>query len=372
MRTQQLILKAWLCCLFLSGFVGQGITAQTTVAPTGTWVKPTDPQIQYVGRVSFKNPEAPCFTYPGVQIRAAFEGTSLRMVAKPNSGYFMVQIDEAQPFKVAFTSPKDSIVSLATALPKGNHTVRIMNVLEAYERRPEFKGFLLDEGCQLVTPPALPTRKIEFIGNSITCGYGVEASSGKVRFSEDTENHYYTYAAIAARALNAQHYVTARSGIGIYRNYNGPKEGNPNCMPALYLQTLFGDSTEVWDCQRYQPDLVCVNLGTNDCSTKGYDPVRLKAAYVRFGQRLRQLYPTAKIVWLSGCMLSGEPMRLVERTLDEVTAEANAAGDKEVYRFTFSPQNGDLGYGADSHPSIGQQRRMADELIPFLRQLMGW
>ena len=71
-------------------------------------------------------------------------------------------------------------------------------------------------------------------------------------------------------------------------------------------------------------------------------------------------------------MLNGEPMKLVERTLDEVTAEANAAGDKAVYRFSFSPQNGDLGYGADFHPSIGQQQRMADELIPFLRQLMGW
>ena len=65
-------------------------------------------------------------------------------------------------------------------------------------------------------------------------------------------------------------------------------------------------------------------------------------------------------------------MKLVERTLDEVAVEANAAGDKEVYRFNFSPQNGDLGYGADFHPSIGQQQRMADELIPFLRQLMGW
>ena len=111
MSIQKVRWKTWLCGLVMSGFVGQGMTAQTTVAPTGAWVKPTDPQIQYVGRVSFKNPEAPCFTYPGVQIRAAFEGTSLRMVAKPNSGYFMVQIDEAQPFKVAFNSPKDSIVS---------------------------------------------------------------------------------------------------------------------------------------------------------------------------------------------------------------------------------------------------------------------
>ena len=123
MKTQKLRFKTWLCGVVMSSFVGQGMIAQTTVAPAGTWVKPTDPQIQYVGRVSFTHPEAPCFTYPGVQIRAAFEGTSLRMVAKPNSGYFMVQIDEAQPFKVAFNSPKDCHIggSLAQGQPYRAH-----------------------------------------------------------------------------------------------------------------------------------------------------------------------------------------------------------------------------------------------------------
>ena len=194
-----------------------------TIAPEGTWIAPSDSNIQYIGRISFQNPDAPVFTYPGTQINARFEGTSLRMKAKPMSGYFMVQIDGSKPYKVSFNAPKDSIVTLATALRDEAHEVRIMYAIEGYQRLPDFRGFGLDEGRKLLPPPAMPVRKFEFIGDSMTCGYGVETTDEKEDFSDETENHYYTYAALTARALKAQHVVVARSGIGIYRNYNGPK-----------------------------------------------------------------------------------------------------------------------------------------------------
>ncbi len=60
---------------------------------------------------------------------------------------------------------------------------------------------------------------MEFIGNSITCGYGIEAGSKFMHFSDSNENHYYTYAGIAAHRLNAESMAVARSGIGTYRNY---------------------------------------------------------------------------------------------------------------------------------------------------------
>ena len=338
----------------------------------GEFITPSHPYIQYIGRVSFKNPEAPAFNYPGVQIRAAFEGTSLKMYAKPMSGFFMVTIDHAAPFKVSFNSPTDSVVTLASALNDTTHTVSIMNVIEAFHRHPEFKGFLLDEGKSLVAPPALPQRKIEFIGNSITCGYGVESVDAADPFTEETENHYYTYAAITTRNLHARHFAIARSGIGIYRNFNGPSEGSPDCMPAMYNQTLFNDTTELWGFSKYSPDVVCINLGTNDASTPGYDRDRLYRAYDNFLSTVRHNYPNAKIVLLTGCMLSGESLSVVKEALDRLTRERNQAGDREIYRFDMTPQTGDLGYGASWHPSLQQQQRMADELTPFLRDLMGW
>ena len=146
--------------------------ATTTLPLKGNVVKPTDKNIQYVGRICFDNPERPRFTFPGTQINARFTGTSLKMLAKPHSGYFMAQIDDAEPFKVAFMGQRDSVVTLATALPQGDHTVRLMYIIEGYELKPSFWGFVLDSGARLLSPPALPQRTIEFIGNSITCGYG--------------------------------------------------------------------------------------------------------------------------------------------------------------------------------------------------------
>lgn len=357
--------------------------AHKTLPVKGSFVCPTDSNIRYAGRISFANPERPTWNFPGIQITAAFEGTSLKMMAKPRSGYFMAQIDNADPFKVAFTSPDDSIATLATALPEGRHLVRLMYVIEGYEFYPEFWGFVLDQGRQLAEVPSFSARKLEFVGNSITCGYGNEGTDKNEGFSYATENHYYSYASITARALQAQHWVVARSGIGAYRNYGDSKAGSPgSCMQVQYEYTGYapesklrqkgGFDSERWDFSRYQPDVVCINLGTNDLSTNNYDTKLLKQGYQSLLKMVRQHNPKAKIVFLCGCMLNGKELDIAKRLLNEVAEEAHKAGDKEVYRFDFSPQNGELGYGNDWHPSLWQHEKMAAELTAFLRPLMQW
>ena len=346
--------------------------ASTTIPVKGQIVKPSDPRIVYTGRISFANPDAPTFTYPGTQIIASFFDTSLKMMCKPMSGYFMAQIDRAEPFKVGFNAPRDSVVTLATALPDGLHTVKLMYIVEGLDLKPVFRGFILDKGRQLGDAPQLPERKIEFIGNSITCGYGNESIEKTAPFEYETENHYYTYAAEAARQLEAQHWVVARSGIGIYRNYNGPRSGNKDNMPAQYEFTLFNDFKERWDFSRYQPDLVCINLGTNDLSTPNYDIELFTQAYRKFLATVRSHYPKAKIVLLTGSMLNGKELELQQTILNKLRDEAGNKGDHEVYRFDFTPQTGDLYYGASWHPSLWQHQKMAAELTAYLRVLMNW
>ena len=367
----------------LLALVCMSLQAIVTVPIKGTVVSASDPHILYAGRISFTNPERPAFNFPGIQIRAAFEGTSLRMIAKPKSGYFMAQIDNAEPFKVSFMGERDSVVTLATALPEGTHQVRLMYAIEGYEMYPEFWGFVLDKGKKLVDAPAFPDRKIEFIGNSITCGYGNEGLKKEEGFDYATENHYYSYASLTARALEAQHWVVARSGIGAYRNYGGPKAGTPDSnMPVQYEYTGYapdpelrrkgGFDSERWDFSRYQPDVVCINLGTNDLSTNNYDVKLLKQGYQTLLKMVRQHNPQAKIVFLCGSMLLDKELEIAKKILDEIAAEANKAGDKQVYHFDFTYQNGSLGYGNDYHPSIWQHEKMAAELTAYLRSLMQW
>ena len=147
--------------------------ASTTISIEGTMNEATNPLINYVGRVRFTPEGWASFNYPGTEINADFEGTSLRMSASPMSGFFMVEVDGCKGFKVSFNSQTDSVVSLATALAPGRHSVRIAYCIEGLNRKPEFRGLITDHGCGLLKQQNTRTRKIEFIGNSITCGYGV-------------------------------------------------------------------------------------------------------------------------------------------------------------------------------------------------------
>ena len=348
------------------------LKAATTLPISGNVIVPSDPNIQYIGRINFSNPNRPAFNFPGTEKRATFEGTSLQMIARPKSGYFMAQIDGCKAYKVSFNSDQDSVVTLATALSSGKHTVRLAYAMEGLNTHPEFWGFVLDGGCRLLTPAPLPDRRIEFIGNSITCAYGIESTDKNDPFQDATENHFYGYATLVSDALNAIHTSISRSGIGMYRNYNGPTTGSKDCMPKEYEYTLFDVHTQKWDFTRFTPDIVCINLGTNDFSTKGYDKHLYEQAYREFLGTVRNHYPNAKIILLSGPMLNPKENDIEKAILDKLTKERHKTGDKEVYRFDFSLQTGELGYGASWHPSLRQHQRMASELIPFIKNITGW
>lgn len=336
-----------------------------------TFVPANHKGIVYTGRVNFSNPESPLMVYPGTMIRANFTGNFISMKAKPGSGYFMVSIDN-QPARKIFFGAQDSVINIGRDMKGSRHSISIMLSYEGYKARPEFRGFLLGDGCGLTGTPTLPERKLEYIGNSITCGYGVEATNAKVHFSDSTENHYYTYAAITSRALNVKHMVVARSGIGMYRNYNGPKEGSVDIMPKWYEYTSLYDDSQKWEHSKYNADVICINLGTNDFSTRNYDVALYKKNYETFVKRLRQLHPKSKIVMMTGPMLTGAVDSEHKMAVDAVYRALSSQGLKDIYRFDFSTQTGNLGYGADYHPSKAQQVKMANELIPFIRKITGW
>lgn len=392
-------------------------------------VKPSDKHITYVGRINDSNPDRPTFTYPGTEIRTAFMGNSIAMKAKPHSGYFMVKIDENEPYKIGFLN--DSIVTLCIEknehcgnikdysngndcsnnndccnlndCSKGNieqcdksngiiasgdsgaylnkalngngkyaHQLTITYIGEGYHTRPEFHGFILNNNTFLTSPAPLPSRKIEFIGNSITCGYGIEAADASAPYTEETANYYFTYAAKTARWLKAQAYVVARSGIGVYRNYNGPKTGDAVNMNTEYKYTMLYDNSQLWDFTRFTPDVVCVNLGTNDTSTEGADSTLLAKGFYNLYKQIRSHYPDAKIIFLSGCMMKGNALKMAKDAMDSTMRLALSNGDTNVYRLDFETHDGSLGYGASWHPSMKQHDVMAKQLTSYLKSITKW
>ena len=329
---------------------------------SGKRIDARNPGISYMGRIHWTENGEGAFSYPGTAAMLRFKGTGLGLETSPGSGKFVVEIDDMAPKTVVF-SPSDSILILAENLIDTIHNVRVTYAIEGFEFNPSFRAFHI-EG-DLLTAGKKPELKIEFIGNSITCGYGIEDDDPNNGFSYDTENHTMTYAHRAARALDADVNIVARSGIGIYRNFGSPKEGDTKTMPLEYDYTLLYNHDYKWDHSQFHPDIICINLGTNDTSEDNYDIALYEKHYREFLSYLRSIHPKAKIVLLTGAMLQGQPLADVKTVLDRLASEDNL-----TYRFDMSPQTGDLGYGADWHPSARQAEKMAEELIPYLRTLI--
>ena len=333
-------------------------------------VPATSSGFAYTGRTSHTyKPGAVAWTYPGVQIRCTFSGTSVQMKTNPDCGYFMVEIDSMAPHKVQVMKGSNTTL-LGKDLPEGEHSLTLTYLIEGHAKKPTFYGLLLDDGCDLGERPVLPERRIEFIGNSITCGYGIEGDGTEKTFLFSKQNFYYTYAAIAARNLGAQYQVCARSGIGIYRNYAGKIPDQ--IMPNIYPHTFYTTNGELWDFSRFQPDVVCVNLGCNDTSVGEYDKARLTEAFKSFTKMLRGHYPKAKIVYLIGAIPRSKRLTDINDAQDAAIADAASRGDREVYRMNFTPEDKSLGMGSQGHPSMRRQALMGEELTTYLRNLMGW
>jgi len=341
------------------------LPAQT---PLPVAVAPDQAAILYSGRRDDSQAGGVKFGYSGARVRMAFDGEAAGMKmdsAKPNWVNIFIDGKKTAKLKVEGT---DQYYELASGLPKGVHTVEVAKATEGSVGPVVFKGFFLPEGAKAVEWPHPQTRKIEFIGDSITCGYGIEVNDAKLHFTPDTENFCDTYAWLAATALDADFLVVARSGIGIFRNYNGPDEGSKDNMPSIYERSIFGQPEPVWDPARFTPDVVCINLGTNDFSTKGVDQAKYEAAYVSFAQMLLARYPKSRFVLLIGPMQNGQK---IKDSVARVAEALNQNGEKRVSVFEMS-KAGAHGFGADYHPSQEQAKINGAELAKYLSDLMQW
>lgn len=322
--------------------------------------------IQYTGRIDFTNTAKPKFWQPGVYIKARFQGTSCSFIVNDevlwgkSHNYIEVVIDDKMFYRIRTKSKTDTI-NIVKNLPAGIHTITICKNTEANIGYLEFVGFL----CNKLLPlPAKPKRKLEFIGNSITCGTGNDVSQvpcGKGKW-EDQHNAYMSYGPIVARKLNAQWHLSAVSGIGLMHSCC-----NMNIvMPQVYDKVSMRNDTIRWNFKNYQPDAVTICLGQNDGIQ---DSTAFCSAYVRFIKTLRGYYPDAAIVCLTSPMAEAGLNAALQNYLKGIVNYVNSNGDKKVYRYFFSKQ---YNKGCDSHPDLAEHRLIANELSFFLGKLLNW
>ena len=125
-------------------------------------------------------------------------------------------------------SPKDYEVDFDE---RGTHTVRLIKLSECLNGTIRLNEIRTDS--ETIAPTESKSRKIEFIGDSITCGYGVDAASGT--FSTKTEDGSKTYAYKTAQKLDADYSMVCFSGYGVISGYsNNGNRSASRCMPDYY------------------------------------------------------------------------------------------------------------------------------------------
>ncbi|AKT41365.1 SGNH/GDSL hydrolase family protein [Chondromyces crocatus] len=330
------------------------------------------PDVHLIGRFDKTNPTGPRFAWPGSEVQARFKGTGIQArLHDTGSNYLTVVIDDGAPTVLELKGP-DSMYTLAKELPDGEHTVLLSKRTESSLGIVQLLDLAPIDGEILPSPPPYD-RHIEVVGDSISAGYGNEGNGPDCSFSAATENEHMTYGAIASRALSAGHTTLAISGIGAYRSYDGTTEAQ---MPVRFLRTLAEDATSLWDFS-LQPDVVVVNLGTNDFSAG--DPGQpFIDAYTAFAEDLRTRYPDAHILCAVGPMLSdGFPqgeMRLtrVKQHLQTVIDTRQQAGDTRIGFVDLGELDPADGLGCDYHPNLTTHEKMATRLVDAIEAATGW
>lgn len=327
---------------------------------------PDHPFIQYTGRIDFSNPQLPRFWQPGVYISFRFQGDECELLLNDemlwgNNHNYIELIVDGKAFRLQ-TKTKTDTLSVTTYLSAATeHTVIVCKNTEANIGYMELAGIRCRE---LLQPLAKPQRKIECIGNSITCGTGSDASSipcGKGKW-QDQHNAWYSYGAVTARKLNAQFHLSSVSGIGLMRSCCDMNI----TMPQVFDKVSMRNDSIQWNFANYQPDVVTVCLGQNDGIQ---DQTIFCRNYVTFMQQLRTLYPNAIFILLSSPMASETLKNFMRKSIADVIKELKARGERKVHAYIFSKQ---YKSGCDNHPSLEEHAQIAAELSVCIGNTMNW
>ena len=322
--------------------------------------------IQYTGRIDFLNPLKPRIWAPGVYIKAKFKGTKCVIILNDenaggvNNNYLEIVIDGKNPYRIQ-TKGRENRISVPAGLSDTEHTLVICKDTESNTGYIDFIGLECDA---LLPLPPKPKRKIEYIGDSITSGTGMDESvipCGKGQWY-DEHNAYMSYGALTSRNLDAQWQLTALAGVGLVHSCCNMKV----LMPQIYDKViLYADSLN-WNFKSYTPDVVTICLGQNDGVQ---DSTLFCSAYVQFINSIRHHYPKADIVCLTSPMGDQSLIPALKRYLASIVHSEHAAGDRQVYEFYFATR---YNHGCGGHPDIADHKLIAGELTAYIRQLKNW
>ena len=308
-----------------------------------------DPNIRFFGRWDFSSSTQFISYWGGAYIKVKFTGTKVK-IKVGNTSNFYAKIDNGD--WTSYLAANGTINLTPTALTSGTHVLSVAQGKD-YDYVFNFQGLILDPGASIKTP-SVGTDLIEYIGDSITCGF------------TDNQANVSDYAWVCSESLGAEHTQIAFPGIALVNGYG--VNTNKTGMDVQYfkLQSLGYTISPDWNSNNYTPKIVIINLGQNDQGTSVPDKV-FQADYITFLSNIRAKFANAEIFALR--TFTGVK---VAPTQAAVNARI-AAGDNKVH---FIDTNGWLtsfpsaDYNDGAHPSVSGHIKAANllktHLAPYL------
>ena len=337
------------------------------------------------------------------------------------ANYFLVSVDGRIVPSSAFNtsgwppilrSQRVITVPLASGLDaSSSHVIRVFKSTEAqYNQihvRPNFVTLHALEGgpaMRLAPPPPLPSRRLEFLGDSITCGYcnlcpppsALPPTGGPVRGAEreggreggwlsqpdgpQLESFERSWANLVCEGLGAQCHTAAWSGFGLVENCCG----GATLARDIWRRTLatVGNADDPgdphgtvpgneWRFAAWVPDAVVINLGTND----GLDRRHRRHLVPRYNATFLTLVEEAAKQYgaRTHFFLACGPMSTAycDAAL-WVIGQAAARGIRAHFLDQRGFLSGKFGPACCGHPSAEVDAAMARSAAGFIQSVLGW
>ncbi len=288
-------------------------------------------------------------------IEVGIIGTSLTAnIVSSATSYMRVWIDDVELNDRLTLNPATQKYVIANGLDDTYHKIRMVKATEMQDASWDITSF---EADNFAVVPEKQSLKIEFVGDSLTAGYGSLGAEGSRRTVENSDPTR-TYAYYTSHQLNADYSVVAMSGICAKAYHWSPTLN----MYTLYQQTS-SVNTSAYGFD-FAPDIVVLNLGTNEADYIAKNPTyatQFPTDYKDMLTLIRSKNPNAYIICLFGFSSNDSAVNSGINTAIEQMND-----DKIIYNpFALTPNTS----GASGHPSATAQAGWAEQLVNYINTM---
>jgi|GEM_PF-449022 len=216
-----------------------------------------------------------------------------------------------------------------------------------------------------VKPLVTPERKILFLGDSITAGFGLRGDTKECEYAPETNAPLQSYASLAADQFGAEPQLIAISGRGVVHNWNG----SPAPFMPLQFDLALPDVGGQWDHNLFRPDVIVTALGTNDWSMINPGAGKFRLGYKNMLRDLREQFPRAHIVTVSGPLLEGKKREAARRGINQAMNELR---DPNISTVDLTLSETGLKWGCQYHPGRDSMKKMANQLGVHIAERTNW